>query len=162
MQSGQYKIVSQPKTLQELFSTPGIIIQLGSKEYTSIHVRTTNRFYYVAQKHLTPNAKFFEEYANDSTIQEHDILIPIHPNYFRVYENFKVESETEVLQFNQGKNGLLSLGNTKERIVIQNNLIWLYEGGIPCKKYYYAMTDLVIMDAQSYNPIIFLSEVEII
>lgn len=166
----KYKLASKSKTLQELFSTPGTFIQVGQKKYESVRVNVQNRLFRAAQKHFIPKSTFSDVDLDDPIPREHDLLIPLLPNYYLVNKDYELVSTTENIRFKQEKSGLLSLiieNNCPkllppqfDEVQIQENLIWIWQDGQPSKAYYYAMDKRFIMDADSHKPVLFISELE--
>lgn len=166
----KYKLASKSKTLQELLSTPGTFIQVGQKQYASVHVKVQNWLFCAVQKYFMPKATFLDVDLEDHTPREHDLLIPLLPNYYLVNKDYELVSTTENIRFKHEKSGLLSLiieNNFPkllppqfEEVQIQKNLIWIWQDGQPYKRYYYAMDKRFIMDADTHKPVLFISELE--
>lgn len=138
----QYKLASKSKTLQELFSTRGII-QIGKKD--SIKMKGTRSI------PILPS--FFV--VNDESV------VWAAPDTFQ----FKIDSNG-ILSFHSGekvnKEFVSFLQDEQiEKVQIQNNIVWIWRDGKPYKLYYYGMQDRCIKDASTHETVEFISEVEV-
>ena len=170
----QYKIAQESKTLQQLFSTRGTIIQVGKKECIKIKKKITDTIYYDFQKYFVFEEEFHDLNMKNPTFKDHVLLIPVMPSFFVVNDDFEVWSDNDVFHFKLDSDGVLSFvsgklvsndlsGNyTIEKVQIQDNIIWIWEDGKPYKRYFYAMDERILRDATTFEPIGFISEIQII
>lgn len=138
----QYTLASKPKTLQELFSTRGII-QIGKKD--SIKMKG-NRSISILPSFFVVNDEA-EVWAAPDTFQ------------------FKID-KNGILSFHSGEKVneefVSFLQDEKiEKVQIKSNIVWIWRDGKPCKLYYYAMKDRCIKDASTHETVEFISGVQV-
>ena len=115
-----YQPVKKSKTLQELIETPGSIIQIGQKKDLLIRLKMPDWMFYASQKYFNPQTIFEKLDLHDYTPREHDLRIPILPEFFEVYKNFELRSQTKQFCFEKRKNGILSLMNLEDLFSVPN------------------------------------------
>lgn len=143
--SGQrYKFAKKSKSLQELFSTKGTIIQIGKNG--SIKVR---------DNWSIPVLPSFLIVNEDGEVWDDQ-------------DNFQFKLGTDGTLAFQSENLINHelmdfLKKEKiQKIQIQNNLVWIWQKGKPIKRYYFSMDKRVIIDADTHDAVEFISEIRLL
>lgn len=143
--SGQrYKLAKKLKSLQELFSTPGTIIQLGRRD--TIQIRKDFSI------PVLPSFLIVNEEGEVWDDQDR-FQFKLEPNGTLSYQSGNLINKDLVDFLKQEK---------IQKIQIQNNLVWIWQNNKPIKKCFFAMQQRLIKEIDTFNVIEFLSEIRLL
>jgi len=143
--SGQrYKFAKKSKSLQELFSTKGTIIQLGRRD--TIQIR---------KDFSIPVLPSFLIVNEDGEVwdDQDNFQFKLEPNGTLSYQSGNLINK-ELMDF---------LKQEKiQKIQIQDNLVWIWQKEKAIKKYFFAMDQRLIKEIDTFKIVEFLSEIRLL
>ena len=140
----RYNFAKKSKSLQELFSTKGTIIQIGKK--SSIKVRD-NWSIPVLPSFLIVNedGEVWDEQDNFQFKLERDGTLSFQSDNLVNHELMDFLKKEKI-----------------QKIQIQNNLVWIWEKGKAFKKYFFSMDQRLIKDVDTFEAVEFISEIRLL
>ena len=140
----RYNFAKKLKSLQELFSTKGTIIQIGKK--SSIKVRD-NWSIPVLPSFLIVNedGEVWDEQDNFQFKLERDGTLSFQSDNLVNHELMDFLKKEKI-----------------QKIQIQNNLVWIWEKGKAFKKYFFSMDQRLIKDVDTFEAVEFISEIRLL
>lgn len=139
----RYNFAKKSKSLQELFSTKGTIIQIGKK--SSIKVRD-NWSIPVLPSFLIVNedGEVWDEQDNFQFKLDRDGTLSFQSDNLVNHELMDFLKKEKI-----------------QKIQIQNNLVWIWEKGKAFKKYFFSMDQRLIKDVDTFEAVEFISEIKL-